>query len=189
MPIRSSRIDFFKASKSVGPPNDFKNSSFNSGKFFALMSFKVTLNSTGLPASSAAWYGSGNFKEIVLFSPFFMPTMPSSKPSMNCFAPNSRWWSLPEPFSRGAPPMKPSKSTTAVSPILAARSSVIDSKDAREERMFSRTASTFFSSKSIFSFSTSRPSYFFKTISGRTSKFAENAKSFSSLGSANSNSG
>ena len=59
------------------------NSSLSSGISFPLTSFTFTSNTAGFPASSAAWYSSGNVISIDFSSPTFIPTICSSKPGMN----------------------------------------------------------------------------------------------------------
>jgi len=82
------------------------------------------LNTAGLPASSAAWYSSGNVTSTSLDSPAFTPTNCSSKPGMKDPVPNSNEWFSAFPPSKASPSTNPSKSITTVSPFSAVPSSL-----------------------------------------------------------------
>ena len=61
--------------------------SSNSGSSFTLISFTLHLNVAAHPASSGAWYSSGNVTFTSTSSPIFAPTYCSSNPGINALDP------------------------------------------------------------------------------------------------------
>ena len=65
--------------------------------------FIVTSKVAALPASSAAWYGSGNVTAMVRLSPGRIPSSCSAKPGMNPDPPISTSMSVPVPPGKATP--------------------------------------------------------------------------------------
>ena len=155
----------FKSSTDSNPAS-FANSSVNSGLAKVLIEFIFTLNVAGFPANASAWYSAGKVTLISPSCPTVYPTNWSSNVSINIFDPNFNWWESAFPPSNGTPSINPSKARSTVFPISALCPSGASSNLDLAFNMFSISLSKRSSVIWKVSFSTSKPLYSPKVISG-----------------------
>ena len=124
----SSRFVFTCSLYSASVSNSetsFAKSSSSSGSSFASIFLTAHLKIASLPASSFAWYSSGNVTFTSTSSPTLAPTSCSSNPGINVLEPSVRGYSVACPPSKGTPSTDPSKSIVTISFNWAARSSTL----------------------------------------------------------------